>query len=51
MHSILVIVIFYTEILTAKIVLWCFSRVKNPQFNFSSQDLGIEHNFSNEMEK
>ena len=32
------IVIFYTEILTGKV--W-----KNPQFNFSSQDLSIERNF------
>ena len=24
---------------------------KNPQFNFSSQNLSIERNFSNEMEK
>ena len=42
------IVIFYSEILTGKVVLWCFlrvKRVKNPQFNFSSQDLSIERNF------
>ena len=42
------IVIFYTEILTGKVVLWCFSqvkRVKNPQFNFSSQNLSLECNF------
>ena len=49
------IVIFYTEILTGKVVLWCFfsseTSQKNPQFNFSSQNLSIEHNFSNEMEK
>ena len=43
------IVNFYSEILTGKVVLWCFSTSetseKNPQFNFSSQDLSIEHNF------
>ena len=42
------IVIFYTEILTGKVVLWCFfseTNEKNPQFNFSSQDLSIERNF------
>ena len=39
-------VIFYTEILTGKVVLWCFftSEWKNPQFNFSSQDISIERN-------
>ena len=43
------IVIFYTEILTGKFVLWCFflewNEWKNPQFNFSSQNLSIECNF------
>ena len=43
------IVIFYTEILTRKVVLWCFfmskTSEKNPQFNFSSENLNIEHNF------
>ena len=36
------IVIFYTEILTGKVVLWCFFMSemsgKNPQNNFCSQD-------------
>ena len=43
------IVIFYTVILTGKVVLWCFftskTSEKNPQFSFSSQNLSIEHNF------
>ena len=43
------IVIFYTEIFTGKIVLWCFfsseMSEQNPQFNFSSQNLSIECNF------
>ena len=50
------VVTFCTEIVTQKFVLWCFFRSKlsekNPQFNFSSQNLSIERNlFSNEMEK
>ena len=47
--GIVVLVIFYTEILTGKVVLWCFflewNKWKNPQFNFSSQNLSIERNF------
>ena len=43
------IVIFYTEILTRKVVLWSFftseTKWKNPQFNFLSQNLSIERNF------
>ena len=43
------IVIFYTEILMRKDVLWCFftSKMsgKNPQFNFSRQNLSLERNF------
>ena len=43
------IVIFYTEILTGKVVLWCFfwseRSGKNPQFNFSGQNLCLERNF------
>ena len=43
------IVIFYTENLTGKVVLWCFfsseTSRKNPQFNFSSQNLSIERKF------
>ena len=44
------IVIFYTEILTRKVVLWCFfmsepSEKIGTQFNFSCQNLSIEHNF------
>ena len=42
-------VIFYTEILTRKVVLWYFSTSemseKNPQFNFLSQNLSKERNF------
>ena len=42
-------VIFYTEILTGKVVLCSFfmseTSEKNPQFNFSCQDLSIERNF------
>ena len=37
------IVIFYTLILTRKVILWCFlmseTSEKNPQFNISSQNL------------
>ena len=40
------IVFFYTDILIGKVFLWrFFLEWKNPQFNFSSQNLGIEHNF------
>ena len=43
------IVIFYTEILMRKIVLWSFfmseTNEKKPQFNFSSQNLNIERHF------
>ena len=42
------LVISYTEILTGKLVLWSFfewNERKTPQFNFSSQNLSIEHNF------
>ena len=42
------LVISYTEILTGKFVLWSFfewNERKTPQFNFSSQNLSIEHNF------
>ena len=43
------IVIFYTEILSVKVVLWCFfsseTSGKNPQSNFSSQNLSLERNF------
>ena len=48
-------VIFYTEILPRKVVLWCFflceTSEKNPQINFSSQNLSIERNFFNRDEK
>ena len=40
---------FYTEILSGIVVLWCsFSSEtseKNPQFNFSCQNLSLERNF------
>ena len=43
------IVIFFTEMLKRKVVLWCIfmskTSEKNPQFNFSSQNLGLERNF------
>ena len=42
------ILIFYTENLTGKVVLWCFfsceTNGKNPQFNFSFQNLHLERN-------
>ena len=43
------IVIFYTDILMRKVVLWCFfmsgSSEKIIKFNFSSQNLSIEPKF------
>ena len=43
------LVIFYTDILMRKVVLWCFfmseTSEKNPQLNFLSQNPSIECNF------
>ena len=43
------IVIFYTDILTRKVVLWSFFKSetseKKPQINFLSENLSIERNF------